>query len=204
MRPRRRPTKTPNHPAGLEAKIDLRRWVLERVRPARVLDAFAGKGAMYSAVWHQAESYAGIDRFQWPAGDLRWVGDNRRVLRCIDLQPFNVFDLNSFGDPWYQALIVAARRDVKPEETIGMLFTSGGLGPKLGSVSHAGLLAAGLERSFRPRSQDQRADFVEMAERGIARRLRCEILERRTIVRAHGAEVFYSALTLRGLPDPLS
>jgi hypothetical protein len=114
-------------PAARATKIDVRRRVLAAIgaADARVFDAFAASGEMHKAVWHEAAEYVGCD-LNWTSDDrLAYVADNRRVMRCIDLAAFNIFDFDAFGSPWEQAVILAARRKVAPGERIGVVVTDG-------------------------------------------------------------------------------
>lgn len=88
-----------NNDQAHAAKVKLRELVIEHIADPHVFDAFGGSGAMYSAVWHKAKHYTGCD--QKPQGDdrLMFCCDNRRVLRAIDLKPFNIFDLDAYGFP---------------------------------------------------------------------------------------------------------
>lgn len=120
--------KVHNSKNALAAKIDLRRRVLEHVSPAHVLDVFCGQvGEMWQRAWFDAESYLGIDR-EWRIEDRRrrMVCDNRIALRALDLQAFNIFDLDAFGQPWEHAIILAARRRWAPGEIGAMVLTDGG------------------------------------------------------------------------------
>jgi hypothetical protein len=66
---------------------------------------------MWTHVWREAAGYVGCD-LKWFADErCCYVADNRRVLRCADLSSFTCFDLDAYGSPWEQALIVAARRE---------------------------------------------------------------------------------------------
>jgi hypothetical protein len=117
-----------NSKKALAAKIQLRENVLTMVMPAHVLDAFCGPtGEMHAHVWHRADSYLGVDS-DWLISDRRrrMVCDNRLALRALDLSRFNIFDLDAFGHPWEQAIIVAARRRWKKGERGALLLTSGG------------------------------------------------------------------------------
>ena len=116
-----------NHPANKAAKILIRQKVLGTIGPdnARVFDAFAGRGEMHKAVWYAAAGYVGCDTAWFEDDRLAYVADNRRVMRCIDLGRFNVFDFDAFGGPWEQALILAARRKLAPGERIGIVLTDG-------------------------------------------------------------------------------
>jgi len=131
---RKAPASKVHNSAG-SPKIELRRRVLEHVKPARVLDVFCGpEGLMWAEAWREAESYVGIDRVWKPEDERRrFVGDNLRILRAIDLAPFNVFDLDAFGSPWKHAVILAERRRWAAGERGALVLTDGGLlGSKLG------------------------------------------------------------------------
>ncbi len=107
--------KVDNHATAGRAKAQLRHNVLDEIGAghAKVFDAFAGDGAMWRAVWRQAGAYVGCDATWYRDERQVFVADNRRVLRAIDLAPFNVFDLDAYGSPWEQAMIIAARRPVR-------------------------------------------------------------------------------------------
>lgn len=120
------PAQLHNAPSAKKAKIEMRMRVLDAVRPARVFDAFCGRGEMHRAVWRMAETYVGCD-LSWSTEDSRrrFVADNRRVLRAVDLSEYNVFDFDAFGSPWEQMLILAARRRWAPGERGAVVLTDG-------------------------------------------------------------------------------
>lgn len=122
-------TKTDNNPKALQAKIDLRRRVLEHVKPARVFEGFCGPRGEMSPVYESTatvEHHVGCDvRFDFPDRRRRYVGDCHRVMRAIDLSQFNVFDLDAYGSPWEAAIILAARRRWAPGELGAVLLTDG-------------------------------------------------------------------------------
>jgi hypothetical protein len=100
---------------------------------------------MWSAVWKRASDYVGVDEVYKPWDPRRrFVGDNRIVMRAVDLQPFNVFDLDAFGDPWEQLVILAARRKWAPGERGAVLLTWRDSHTRWKFVSHALADAAGL------------------------------------------------------------
>jgi hypothetical protein len=189
-----------NHPRTAGDKAEIRRLVLEAVA-APVFDAFAGEGHMHRRVWHAAPGYVGCD-LRWFPEDPRpaFVADNRRVLRCIDLGRFGIFDLDAYGSPWEAALIIAGRRTVRPGERIGFALTEGSYTKlKMGDSPRAlatlcGMRAhtVGLAQAF--------DDVVAAALRGLAERMRCEI---KRVWRARGksaARVLYLGLVLEGRP----
>lgn len=119
--------KAHNSPASLAAKLELRTNVLSEVTPAHVFDAFCGPdGMQWQGAWKHAASYVGCDT-DFKLGDprRRYVGDSRRVMRCIDLAPFNVFDFDAFGSPWEWLIILAARRIWAPGERGAVVITDG-------------------------------------------------------------------------------
>jgi hypothetical protein len=118
---------TYNRPTAHKAKIDLRKNVLEHVAPAHVFDAFCGPaGEMWQAVWKDADSYVGCDvEYELTDPRPRFVADNIRVLRTLDLQRFNIFDIDAFGSPWTQLLVLAARRKWALGERGGVVITDG-------------------------------------------------------------------------------
>ena len=119
--------KVDNSQGAIRTKIALRENVLERARPAHVLDCFAGLvGEMHKAVWHLADSYVGIDQV-WSIQDtrLRFVGDNEVILRSIDLGRYNIFDLDAYGSPWVLMVILAERRSWKRGERGAVVLTDG-------------------------------------------------------------------------------
>ena len=190
---------TPNHKRSKSAKCSIRRLVLDEVPSARVLDVFAGSGNMYRAVWRFAPcGYAGCD-FRWFMDDRdAFVVDNRRLLRSIDLSPFNLFDLDAFGSPWEQALIIAARRRVTPGEVIGICLTDGSArNMKLGGLPLALREACGLSKVVAGALRNQDV-LLEMAIAGIANRMGSSVTHQWQAKGTTGAMVRYLGLVLRG------
>jgi len=111
----------------IEFKEHLRSEVLARVSPSRVLDVYAGRGEMWSAVWHRAGRYLGVDRRMWRSDEPhnRLVMDNMRALEVLDLSAFNIFDIDAYGEPWSRARLISGRRKWAPGEQGAMLFTDG-------------------------------------------------------------------------------
>lgn len=195
--------KIKNHRRSKPAKIEIRRRVLDAIgTQAVVLDAFAGTGEMHAAVWSQAAGYVGCD-MEWARDDrLAYVCDNRRVLRCLDLGRFTIFDLDAFGSPWEQAAIVTARRVVRAGERIGLVLTEGSnLGLKMGSPPTALRYLAGVKGkpSGLGRWHDQ---LIDRAIAGIARRMRCTIEHRWQAQGKTGAAVRYIGLVMVGADRP--
>jgi hypothetical protein len=192
---------------AFEAKIAIRRRVMDAigVKRAHVFDAFAGAGAMYSAVWKEAAAYAGCEIRQWERdGRLMFCADNRRVMRAIDLSEFNVFDLDAFGFPWEQALIVAERRPVRTGERVAFIFTEGGgIAYKANTVPHAVTLLAGIKHGAVGLGR-RRDDIFERALKGLARRMHCWVEERWQAKGKNAVALIYCGVIFRGDPKKVT
>jgi hypothetical protein len=192
--------KTNNHSRSRSDKVALRRLVLEYMPSARVLDAFAGSGSMYRKVWREADDYVACDQRWYPDDRLAYVCDNRILMRAVDLQPFNVFDLDAYGSPWEQVAILCARRVVAPGEMLGLVLTDGSrLNLKMGGVPLALRQMAGFITKVSGASVLQE-EVVDRAIAGTAKALNCELIRRWQATGKTGAGVLYNALILRGLP----
>lgn len=119
--------KTDNARGAHNAKIRMRRNVLESVEPARVFDGFCGLGEMWRGAWCDAAEYLGCDERTWTPDEphRRVVCDNKLALRALDLSRFNVFDFDAYGSPWDQMLILSHRRNWSPGERGAVVLTDG-------------------------------------------------------------------------------
>jgi len=192
--------KVDNASRGKAAKVEIRRNVMAALgEPARVFDGFAGAGHLYRAVWREAASYTGCDQRYFADGRRMFVADNRRVLRSLDLAAFNLFDLDAYGSPWEQALIVAARRRVAPGERIGMVFTEGnGLNYKGNVVPAAVTQLIGLQHAkvvglFTGRDQVQGWIIQALADR-----FRADVVRRWQAGSTAGQMVAYLGVVFQG------
>jgi hypothetical protein len=191
--------KTDNNPQAFRAKVAIRRNVLAAVgTKAAVFDAFAGEGQMYSAIWKDAASYTGCDQKPQRDGRLMFCADNRRVMRAIDLAPFSIFDFDSYGSPWVQAIILADRRRVAGGELLGLVLTEGaGFAYKSNIVPEAIAILTGLRTGIVGLSKKQDA-VIDKAIAGLARRMNCTVEKRWQAEGRTGASMRYIGLVLKG------
>jgi hypothetical protein len=191
--------KQDSSPAATAAKLRIRRNVLDVIgaKAAHVFDAFAGTGHMHDMVWRDAVSYVGCDNRFFRDDRVCFCADNVRVLRAIDIAPFNLFDLDAYGSPWEAVIVIAARRKLAPGERVGFVLTDGqGMNMRLGSLSIALSQLAGV----RPDMVGIIHERDAILDRGIARlALRMgAVVERRW--QAHGtrgSSMRYIGLVLR-------
>lgn len=191
--------KTDNNPQAFRAKVAIRQNVLKAVgQSAAVFDAFAGSGEMYSAVWKDARHYTGCDQKPQRDGRLMFCADNRRVMRAIDLAAYSIFDLDSYGSPWVQAIILADRRRVGAGELLGLVLTEGaGFAYKSNIVPEAIAILTGLRTGIVGLSKKQDA-VIDKAIVGLARRMNCTIDRRWQAEGRTGAVMRYIGLVLKG------
>jgi hypothetical protein len=185
--------------SALRTKANLRRNVLGEIpAPTMVFDAFAGDGHMHRLVWHAADGYTGCDLDFWLDARHAFVADNRRVMRAIDLSAFNVFDLDSYGSPWEQAIILAARRRIAPGERIGLVLTEGsGFKLKAGDLPSALAQLTGLRG--RPAGVSrQHGALIDSAIAALAARMGATVRRRWEAHGKTGSKMRYIGLVLEG------
>lgn len=142
--------------------------------------------------------YVGCDLRWFQDERLAFVADNRRVLRSLDLRQFSVFDLDAYGSPWEQALIIAARRPVAPGERLGLVLTEGsGLKLRQGALPRALQIVAGLDHRVAGAARLQE-DIINRAIAGLAARMNCEVARRWQAGKRSGSAVQYIGLVLEG------
>jgi hypothetical protein len=149
--------KTDNARAAKQAKVELRKNVLDLVKPARVFDAYCGEGNMWRAVWKDAASYVGCDIIDWtPDVEFRrFQADNRIVMRAIDLSPINVFDFDAYGSPWDLMWILLHRRQWAKNELGAVVLTDGtSQGLRFGRVGGGLAKLLRVDRDSLPRKGD--------------------------------------------------
>lgn len=192
--------KRENHPASLNAKVELRRRVLEHVKPAQVLDLFCGKRTLWRQVWQYAQEYTGCDEAPWTIAEApRFVCDNRRLLRCLDLQAFNVFDLDAFGQPWEQMAILAARRAWHPGEVGAVVLTDGStLKTRFGEMPRAMQVLCGFSGTRIPATMAKSEELRRLALSGFARRAGIRLQKQWEAIGPHPGFLYYAAIVFTG------
>lgn len=164
----------------------------------RVFDAYAGAGVMWGAVWSKAEGYEGCDVRYFPDERLAFVCDCIRLMRNIDLQPFSIFDFDSYGSPWDNVIVLAARRRVRKGERIGVVLTEGsGLHLKFGSLPNSLAALAGMTAKLSGVSRGGR-EIATRAINAMARRMNCRIEKTWLAERPQGAAMLYFGVVMVG------
>lgn len=168
------------------------------------MDAFCGsKGDMHAAVWSRAASYVGVD-LEWLPADARrrFTAEASLVLRSVDLTAFNVFDLDAFGSPWTEAIIIAARRSWAPGERGALIVTDGSAGKEKwgqGVAALSQLVGHAHHKSLI--EERQRSALVEWCKRsGVVPE---HVWTARGASNTKGSQVmFYAAVVFHGITRP--
>lgn len=198
--PRKQRTKSHSRGDMLQSKIALRRKVFDWIKPedASVFDAFAGEGEMHRHVWAEAEHYVACDLLWHRDERMAFAADNLRVLRAINLEPFNVFDLDAFGCPYAQAIIIAGRRRVRAGEVIALCLTDGtGLALKMGKIAAPMRELTGMADRFESAKRSLH-DLTTSALRELGRRMDAALVDRYEAISPTGARVVYTTAIYRG------
>lgn len=137
----------PKTNSALTAKVELRQSVLERlgVDSPRVLDCFCAGGEMWRAAYGGTDNYLGLDKNQFDDERRTVVCDNTRFLRhySLDLDQFDVFDLDAFGSPAYPLAIICQRLRWSRVDKVAVFLTDDN---KRGALPSGLLNYLGLER----------------------------------------------------------
>lgn len=124
----RRQVLTPN--SHLSTKLRVRKAALERIGKdsVSVLDAFAGQEVVWSAMRRLCPDIhittLGIDKAKY-LNPAVIMGDNRKVMRGLNLAEFDLIDLDAFGCPWEQLSICAELAPKVPVVATHIIVTLG-------------------------------------------------------------------------------
>lgn len=125
---KRNPMKlTQQHSTSHVEKVDLRRAILAElgVPEPRILDAFCAAGSMWKDAYGATPNYVGVDEKVFLDERTTVVADNQRFLRQIDLDQFDVFDLDAYGSPIECYAIICARLKWTRVRKVAFVMTDG-------------------------------------------------------------------------------
>lgn len=141
----------------LATKLRVRKEALARIgkRDIHVLDAFAGEGVVWARMKRDLPdlniTVLGIEKRKY-LNPATIMGDNRKVMRGLDLTQFDLIDLDAFGCPWEQLAICADRAPNVPIVATHIIVT-------LGPVPKPLLTVAGIPAEWADRRKVPHALF---------------------------------------------
>lgn len=96
-----------------DVKVNLRKYVLKSLnRKYKVLDCFHGNGLIWGEVAKSidVEMVTGIEINNNLYSNFETIiGDNREVLKHINIDEYNIIDIDSYGNPFEQMNIIFRR-----------------------------------------------------------------------------------------------
>lgn len=131
--------------AKIDAKIKLRQVI--DCKESSVLECFCGKGEMFKAVWKDAHYYEGIDIEAQNDNRIVHQGDCALILKKINIEKFDVFDIDAYGSP-YECLqiIVQKIKKIKKSKMYHFFITDGiEIDLRMGKIENFFGLLAGLK-----------------------------------------------------------
>lgn len=97
--------------SNLGLKLAVRRWLLSQVDTPQVLDLYCGaSGQMWQGVWREATTYLGVDKNTPHSHATTMRMSAERAVQSLDLDTYNLFDVDTYSSPWAVARKVIKRR----------------------------------------------------------------------------------------------
>lgn len=141
-------------------KIEIRHRLLRELSEPHVLECYAGEGKVYKECY-AGLPYLGLDKKNIQDGRQIVNIDNRKYLRSADLEPFNFFDLDAYGSPWHQFLIILERRMFQPNKKVAFVLTEGlDFKMRMSSLPVGMMKYVGIKPGMRIPMLHNHADFI--------------------------------------------
>jgi len=94
----------------LREKIELRKLAIESIENPKILECYAGEGTLWQKVQEETGRTLDIlriekEKYKCPLPHL--VGDNLKYLNTLDLDKFDIIDLDTYGIPAKQIQVIS-------------------------------------------------------------------------------------------------
>lgn len=133
----------------LRTKIRIRQEAIKLINKdtVNVLDAYAGEGVVWAQIKKEMPEIKfttlGIEKRKY-LNPAVIMGDNRKVMRGLNLKEFDLIDLDAFGCPWEQLAICAQTALEVPVVATHIIVTLGPVPKQL--LAKAGIPAEWCDR----------------------------------------------------------
>jgi len=156
--------KTDNAP--IAAKQQIRLSILDKIDNPRVCEVFCGAGEMYNSVWHKAGDYIGIDKRKFFDERKTICGDAEKAIRTINLNDYNIFDIDAYGSPYNILSYIVQNRTEKG--SVAFVLTDGSaMDLRLGRVSKGLRELSGIKNHILKRASNVHDELIIEAIRNI-------------------------------------
>jgi len=161
--------------AKTDAKQKLRESVFLNMKNSNVLEVYCGSGEMYNAVWYKAEKYTGIDKVKFFDKRHTICGDAEKAIRLVDINDYNIFDIDAYGSPYEILDYIVGKIDLKNKK-IGFVVTDGvNIDLKLGRVCKGLRRFIGYDFHIAKRANVLHDDFIKIVIDKIAEKLKGKV-----------------------------
>lgn len=161
--------------AKTNAKQKLRESIFDNIKDCSVLEVYCGSGEMYKAVWCKAQKYTGIDKVKYFDERHTICGDAEKAIRLVDVNAYNVFDVDAYGSP-YEILDFIVKKIDQTHKKIGFVITDGvNMDLKLGRVCKGLRYFVGYDFHIAKRANVLHDDFIKIVIDKIADTLKGNI-----------------------------
>ncbi len=158
--------KTDNAP--IAAKRQIRLSILNTIKNPRVCEVFCGAGEMYRSVWYKAEDYIGIDKRKFFDERITICGDAEKAIRTINLNDYNIFDIDAYGSPYNILSYIVQNRTEKGE--LAFVLTDGSaMDLRLGRVSRGLRELSGIKNHILKRASNIHDELIIEVVKNIER-----------------------------------
>ena len=187
-------TKTDN--AKINAKIDLRNNILNLFEEKKVLEVFCGSGEMYRDVWHVADSYTGVDIKKQFDERNTICGDALKVVSTIDIDNYNIFDIDAYGSP-YEVLNVILNRYQGGSKRLAFILTDGiNMDLKMGRICKGVRSIIDIDSHILKKANNIHGMIIEDVVSCVAGRMGAKVIHKQFAKGVTGAAMRYYAFVL--------
>ena len=149
--------------SSVSAKIEFRKALMSKIgiEDPWILDCFCGSGVMHKEAYSSTNNYLGLDLKYYSDDRRTIVCDNKRMLRQIDLEGYDIFDLDAYGTPMPAFTIICDRFRWTLKDKIAFVMTDGsGLNAKYNNLSQELFNYIQISRHLKTRFQHEEMDTI--------------------------------------------
>ena len=182
--------------AKINAKQDLRNNVLSYFDEKHVLEVFCGSGEMYRDVWHVADTYTGIDIKKQFDERNTICGDALKVVSTIDLDCFNIFDIDAYGSP-YDVLNIILNRYQGDAKRLAFILTDGiNMDLKMGRICKGLRSLLDVDSKIFKKANNLHGKIIEDIVDIVAEKLKAKVIHKQFAKGITGAAMRYYAFVI--------
>lgn len=182
--------------AKINAKQDLRNNIKQYFNELHVLEVYCGSGEMYRDVWHVAQTYTGIDQKKQFDGRHTICGDACKAVSVIDLDGFNVFDIDAYGSPYDVLNIILSRYQGDFKRAAFVVTDGGGMDLKMGWLCKGLRELLNIESKKVNKAHLLHGKIIEDIISIVAKKLNAKVIHREFAKGVTGAAMRYYAFVV--------